>query len=57
MNSMTTEAGISVADQLYADLETKVRALRPTDDVSALRAAYEFAAHRHARQMRSSGEP
>ncbi|MEJ7605456.1 MAG: bifunctional (p)ppGpp synthetase/guanosine-3',5'-bis(diphosphate) 3'-pyrophosphohydrolase [Bryobacteraceae bacterium] len=44
-------------DQLYTDLETKVRALRPNEDLTSLREAYDFAAAQHEGQRRDSGEP
>ncbi|MGH9628510.1 MAG: RelA/SpoT family protein, partial [Bryobacteraceae bacterium] len=44
-------------EQLYAELENKVRVLRPGDDVAPLREAYEFAAEQHSQQLRHSGEP
>jgi GTP pyrophosphokinase len=45
------------AEELYASLEAKLRQLRPKEDLSALRRAYEFAAARHVNQARRSGEP
>jgi GTP pyrophosphokinase len=44
-------------EQLYTELESKVRALRPTEDLTPLREAYEFAAEHHKGQSRDSGEP
>jgi GTP diphosphokinase / guanosine-3',5'-bis(diphosphate) 3'-diphosphatase len=44
-------------EQLYTELESKVRALRPTEDLTPLREAYEFAAAHHKGQSRDSGEP
>jgi guanosine-3',5'-bis(diphosphate) 3'-pyrophosphohydrolase len=41
----------------FAELEEKVRQLRPKDDLGLLRRAYEFAAERHRLQKRRSGEP
>src|SRR5688572_22787760 len=55
----TTTAPSVVLDpvgQLYLDLEQKVRAARPTEDVAPLRKAYEFAAALHDGQKRDSGE-
>ena len=55
----TTTAPSVVLDpvgQLYVDLEQKVRAARPTEDVAPLRKAYEFAAALHDGQRRESGE-
>jgi guanosine-3',5'-bis(diphosphate) 3'-pyrophosphohydrolase len=44
-------------DQLYRELEAKVRALRPQDDLASLHDAYVFAAEHHKTQTRDSGEP
>jgi guanosine-3',5'-bis(diphosphate) 3'-pyrophosphohydrolase len=44
-------------EQLYSELEAKVRALRPADDLAPLQEAYKFAAEQHNGQMRDSGEP
>ena len=41
---------------LYAELERRVHALRPNEDLTALRKAFEFAAARHLGQRRVSGE-
>jgi len=53
------ESETAVTDQvgpLYAELERRVHALRPNEDLSALRKAFEFAAARHLGQRRVSGE-
>jgi guanosine-3',5'-bis(diphosphate) 3'-pyrophosphohydrolase len=50
----------AVSDQvgpLYAELERRVHALRPKEDLTALRKAFDFAAARHLGQRRVSGEP
>lgn len=44
-------------EQLYTELESKVRALRPGEDLTPLREAYTFAAEHHKGQTRDSGEP
>src|ERR1051325_4386893 len=44
-------------DQLYRELEARLRELRPTEDFTALEKAYRFAAERHKDQKRISGEP
>src|SRR5437868_3554181 len=44
-------------DEVYRSLEEKVRARRPNEDLSALDAAYRFAAQAHKGQTRESGEP
>ncbi|HET8550233.1 MAG TPA: RelA/SpoT family protein, partial [Bryobacteraceae bacterium] len=44
-------------EQLYAELDAKVRALRPGEDLAALQTAFEFAEQKHRGQLRDSGEP
>src|ERR1700682_3702061 len=44
-------------DRLYGDLEARVHAQRPNEDLATLRKAFEFAAARHLGQKRVSGEP
>ena len=44
-------------EQLYAQLEQKVRSLRPKDDVAQLEKAFHLAAEAHKDQLRESGEP
>jgi GTP pyrophosphokinase len=46
-----------VVEQLYAELEQKVRLLRPKDDFTQLEKAYRLAADAHKSQLRQSGEP
>ena len=46
-----------VLEEAYSGLENKIRALRPSEDLSGLRKAYEFARNRHAGQLRLSGDP
>ncbi len=46
-----------MADQLYAQLEQKARALRPNEDLAQLEKAYRLAADAHKEQTRESGEP
>ncbi len=46
-----------LVEQLYAELEQKVRLLRPKDDLSQLEKAYRLAADAHKSQLRQSGEP
>jgi GTP diphosphokinase / guanosine-3',5'-bis(diphosphate) 3'-diphosphatase len=46
-----------IIEQLYAELEQKIRALRPKDDLSPLEKAYRMAAEAHKDQLRQSGEP
>src|SRR5260370_3482534 len=44
-------------EQLFADLEAKVREFRPKDDLAPLEKAFRFASEHHRRQKRDSGEP
>jgi GTP pyrophosphokinase len=44
-------------DQLYRELEAKLREYRPKDDFGPLEAAYRFARQWHEGQTRDSGEP
>src|SRR5712671_6069025 len=44
-------------EQLFAELEAKIREFRPKDDLSAVEKAYRFATAHHHRQLRDSGEP
>jgi GTP diphosphokinase / guanosine-3',5'-bis(diphosphate) 3'-diphosphatase len=44
-------------DTMYAELEARLRALRPNEDLEPLSRAYRFAAARHKGQKRASGEP
>jgi len=44
-------------EQLYSELESKVRAVRPNEDLTPLREAFLFAAEQHKGQVRDSGEP
>jgi GTP pyrophosphokinase len=46
-----------LVEQLYSQLEQKVRALRPKDDFSPLEKAYRLALEAHKDQRRESGEP
>ena len=46
-----------LVEQLYAELEQKVRLLRPKDDFTQLEKAYRLAADAHKSQLRQSGEP
>jgi GTP diphosphokinase / guanosine-3',5'-bis(diphosphate) 3'-diphosphatase len=46
-----------VADELFRELEEKVRAQRPKDDLLPLEKAYRYAAELHKSQTRKSGEP
>jgi len=47
----------TLVERLYRELQAKVRALRPADDLSILNQAFEFAAKAHEGQFRASGEP
>ena len=46
-----------MVDQLYAELEHKIHALRPKEDLTQLEKAFRRAAEAHQGQMRNSGEP
>jgi len=46
-----------VVEQLYSELEQKVRAARPKDDFSQLEKAFRTATDAHKDQARESGEP
>src|SRR5689334_965960 len=43
--------------KLYAELQARVQALRPNEDLAPLDQAYRFARERHGAQLRVSGEP
>jgi GTP diphosphokinase / guanosine-3',5'-bis(diphosphate) 3'-diphosphatase len=47
----------SQADLLYTELEQKMRAQRPNEDLTQLEKAYRMAAEAHKDQLRQSGEP
>ena len=55
--SESTSVSADPVEQLYRELEAKVREYRPNDDFSMLEKAYRFAAKCHEGQMRDSGEP
>jgi len=57
MSTVVLEPPQQQAEELYRTLEEKVRSQRPKDDLSALERAYRFAAERHGRQVRKSGQP
>lgn len=44
-------------EQLYTNLEEKVRRTRPREDLAPLRRAFDFAAQAHRNQVRVSGKP
>src|SRR5882762_7043202 len=44
-------------EQLFTELEGKVREYRPKDDLAPLEKAFSFASAHHNRQKRDSGEP
>jgi GTP diphosphokinase / guanosine-3',5'-bis(diphosphate) 3'-diphosphatase len=46
-----------LVDQLYAELERKILALRPKEDLTLLEKAFRRAADAHKDQLRESGEP
>lgn len=53
----TTVVDPPQVEEVYKNLETKIKALRPNEDVSALERAYRYAAEAHQGQHRKSGEP
>jgi guanosine-3',5'-bis(diphosphate) 3'-pyrophosphohydrolase len=46
-----------MVEQLYRELEQKIREYRPKDDLTPLHRAFEFASKYHQGQSRDSGEP
>jgi GTP pyrophosphokinase len=46
-----------LVDELYAELEGKIRSARPEADLSGLQKAFDLAANAHKGQLRASGEP
>ena len=54
--STTVSAGPPV-ESLYSALEETVRALRPKEDLTPLRKAFELASELHRDQKRASGDP
>jgi GTP pyrophosphokinase len=55
--SAVVEPPTGPVQQLYQQLEERVRASRPREDLTPLRKAFEFARERHGNQKRSSGDP
>jgi GTP pyrophosphokinase len=53
----TTSVSADPVEQLYRELESKVREYRPHDDLTVLEKAYRFASKCHEGQTRDSGEP
>ena len=53
----TLVSALPPVEEMYKQLEEKVRAVRPNEDTSALERAFRFAAERHKEQKRDSGEP
>jgi guanosine-3',5'-bis(diphosphate) 3'-pyrophosphohydrolase len=50
------EAEVGV-EQLFVELDAKIREFRPKDDLAPIEKAYRFASEHHKRQKRDSGEP
>jgi GTP pyrophosphokinase len=44
-------------ERLYREVEARIRALRPREDLAQVEKAYRFAVECHKGQLRSSGEP
>ena len=57
MSTDVVTAAQAAADQLYLDLEQKVREARPDADFTELRKAYQLASEAHKNQVRDSGDP
>ena len=55
--SATVARAPDPAEELFLSLEAKLHQLRPKEDTTPLRKAYEYAAARHVNQARRSGEP
>jgi GTP pyrophosphokinase len=53
----TTSISADPVEQLYRELEGKVREYRPNDDLAPLEKAYRFASKCHEGQTRDSGDP
>ena len=49
--------GADSIEQLYRELEEKIREYRPRDDLSSVEKAFRIAADLHKGQLRQSGEP
>jgi guanosine-3',5'-bis(diphosphate) 3'-pyrophosphohydrolase len=54
---LTAVSPPAVADQLYRELEAKLRAARPREDLAPIERAYRFAVDAHKDQFRDSGDP
>ena len=48
---------VDPVQQLYRELEAKIREYRPKDDLAPLQKAFQFASKYHEGQSRDSGEP
>jgi guanosine-3',5'-bis(diphosphate) 3'-pyrophosphohydrolase len=55
--STEVAAASGQVEQLYSELLQKVRALRPTEELTSLEKAYHIAAEAHKGQTRNSGHP
>jgi len=53
----SSDVAADQVEQLYSELEQKIRMLRPKDDVAGIEKAYRVAAEAHKGQTRDSGEP
>jgi len=56
-DSVRVQSPSDRVEQLYGELETKVREYRPKDDLTPLQKAFQFARRYHEGQVRDSGEP
>ena len=60
MPSDSTELAVPAeapVEQLYNELQARLRELRPNENLAPLEKAFRFAAERHKGQQRASGEP
>jgi GTP diphosphokinase / guanosine-3',5'-bis(diphosphate) 3'-diphosphatase len=55
--STSSDPSPDPAEQLYRELESKIREYRPKDDLGILQKAFRFASQCHEGQTRDSGEP
>jgi len=55
--SLTLQPPSDRVEQLYRELEAKIREYRPKEDLAPLEKAFHFASRYHEGQVRDSGEP
>jgi GTP diphosphokinase / guanosine-3',5'-bis(diphosphate) 3'-diphosphatase len=54
---VSTPVPADPVEQIFTELEARIRDFRPNEDLAPLEKAYRFAAERHRGQKRLSGEP